>query len=126
MASWVRKLFGGIHGPRYVDGEDRHQQSLLDLPHELLLQIIDFLYVSDMACLSLCNRALRNKLCIASWESLCVGNGFDEQGRDFPLRLTRDHPSCFSAIPVHTCILWIESGHHVRSSKGGAYGVCAK
>ena len=36
--------------------------ALLELPHELLLDITDFLDISDVICLSLCNYALNAKL----------------------------------------------------------------
>lgn len=68
---------------------------LLALPVDLLLQLNEFLELSDTACLSLCNHALGRALGRAACHSLRDGTEQDDQRRDFLLRLARDYTTCF-------------------------------
>lgn len=69
--------------------------SLLGLPYELLLDITDYLDLGDKACLSLCNRLLRNKMNSPPSALFRVMNGSDDQRRDFLLQLARGRPGLF-------------------------------
>ena len=83
--------------------------SFPSLPTELLLSILDFLSVSDRACLSLCNRALRNKLGATSKDLARYGKaqGNTHSRPDFLLRLSRDSPGafyCFDCRRLHPSV----------------------
>ena len=104
--SWPKKLWTRFFGPRPeqdIEGDHR-QLSLLRLPHELLLSIVDFLDEADRACLSLCNHSLGHRLGDHFWDKLRIDSGSRDQRRDFLLRLVRDHPRhffCYSCSHLH-------------------------
>ena len=69
---------------------------LLALPDELLLSITDFLDDSDLACLSLCNRALHRMFARNPRRSLFLHIAVPtEQRKSLLLRLARDQPKLF-------------------------------
>ncbi|KAK3648890.1 hypothetical protein LTR56_003824 [Elasticomyces elasticus] len=119
---WTRRLFAS-------SGHKRQKQTgsspvgLLDLPVELLLDIVDHLDVGDAVCLSLCNKALRHASAATSWRTLNspllrnTKGGLpqltlhyqrsDEETtmrRDFLIRIGRDCPRqfyCYTCSYLH-------------------------
>lgn len=108
MLSWATELLPGILHHCYSDKDHQHAPALLRLPPESFDHILDALDNSEIACLSLCNRALSHKLGAISWSSLFVGTGSDSQRRYFLLRLARDHQDyffCYTCSHLHPVAL---------------------
>ena len=84
------------------------QATLPSLPTELLLMVVDYLEVSEIACLSLCNRLLRSKLEDMSSDPLTINYETNAQRRNFLVLLAKDYPGyfyCYSCCMLQKTVL---------------------
>lgn len=103
LASRGNNLLSVVLDRWYSHGQEETQASLLTLPPELLIQIVDFLEVSDVACLALCNRTLRHYFASPAWDLLRNGKGMPDERRAFLTRLAKDEQGRF--FYCYTCSL---------------------
>lgn len=100
LVSRIGRRFGIFSNKNDDDLVVYPDASLPGLPNELLLGIVDYLQVSETACLSLCSRLLHSKLESMTLDPLSVNSGANTQRRAFLVRLARLYPGLFFC---HTC-----------------------
>lgn len=119
MLNRIRKQLGaGLFSFRrsHRRSHEEGRANLLGLPQELLDSIIDFLDISEAACLSVCNKQLYWRLGKGRRELLHLTHGRGSQRKEFLMHLARDNPLFFFC---HSCV-----NLHLLARVGPAGPVC--